>query len=212
MKSYAYLAKIYDEFMSTYDYKHVVDRIQPYLEKSKVVKILDLACGTGNASIELYDRGYHVTGIDISEEMLLIANEKCLETHSKIRFMKSDMRDFAVKDRFDAIVSLTDGFNYLINEEDMRMTLRNISNHLKPGGLLIFDMSTAYKFENIIGNDTFAESSEHAAYIWENFYDKEHMKLEFDVTVFLEDERTGLFERHMEEHAQKAYSVKMIEA
>jgi hypothetical protein len=38
------------------------------------------------------------------------------------------------------------------------------------------------------------------------------MKLEFDVTVFLEDERTGLFERHMEEHAQKAYSVKMIEA
>jgi SAM-dependent methyltransferase len=206
MKSYEYLSSIYDQFMDDYDYQQILDRLEPFLKESGAHVILDLACGTGTGSVELYKRGYNVTGIDLSEEMLIRAHEKSLEAHAKIKYLQADMRDFQVKTRFDAVISLTDGFNYLLTEEDIRKALGNIAGHLRPEGVLIFDMSTEYKFSEIIGHATFAETDDSAAYIWENYYDEEQRLLTFDLTIFEKHLEEDCYSRHFESHVQKAYS------
>ncbi len=209
MKSYKNLSEIYDQYMGDYDYNSVINSFEEILKENKVRNILDLACGTGNAAIELYKRGYIVTGIDLSEEMLMKANEKTLEKNYKIKFMSADMRSFNVKSKFDAIISLTDGLNYMIDKEDLEKVFERVHHHLNGGGIFIFDMSTIYKFENIIGNSTFAENDEDSSYIWENYYDEEKQILEFDVTVFTEVEN-NLFERKMESHIQRGYKESFI--
>lgn len=210
MKSYENLSSIYDLFMDDYDYEHIINRFDSYLKVNKVKHILDLACGTGNGSIELYRQGYNVTGIDISQEMLMHAKEKALDENYKIKFLNADMRKFSVKSRFDAVISLTDGFNYLLTEDDIIKTLDNVYKHLNDKGLLIFDMSTIYKFEEIIGNRTFAENDETSSYIWENYYDSEKNILEFDVTVFEKNLKDEYFTRSMESHTQRGYTIESI--
>ncbi|MEA3422643.1 MAG: class I SAM-dependent methyltransferase [Bacillota bacterium] len=210
MKSYKNLSEIYDQYMDDYDYNSVINSFEEILKENKVRKILDLACGTGNASIELYERGYIVTGIDLSEEMLMKASEKTLEKNYKVKFMSGDMRYFNVKSEFDAIISLTDGLNYMLDKEDLTKVFERVYDHLNNGGIFIFDMSTIYKFENLIGNSTFAENDENSSYIWENYYDEEKQILEFDVTVFTEV-RNNLFERKTESHIQRGYEESCIE-
>ncbi len=210
MKSYENLSSIYDLFMDDYDYEQIINRFDSYLKLNRVKNILDLACGTGNGSIELYRQGYNVTGIDISQEMLMHAKEKSLDENYKIKFLNADMRKFSVKSRFDAVISLTDGFNYLLTEEDIIMTLENVHKHLNDDGLLIFDMSTIYKFEEIIGNRTFAENDEASSYIWENYYDGEKHVLEFDVTVFEKNDDDDYFTRSMESHTQRGYTMETL--
>ncbi|MBN2259541.1 MAG: class I SAM-dependent methyltransferase [Clostridiales bacterium] len=210
MKSYKNLSLIYDNYMADYDYKSVIDKIEKYLRELKVKNVLDLACGTGNASFELYERAYAVTGVDLSEEMLMVAKEKALEKNYKIKFMLSDMRDFQMNTRFDAVISLTDGFNYLLDEEDLSQAFNNVFEHLKSNGIFIFDMSSIYKFKEIIGNTTFAENDEDSSYIWENYYDEENNILDFDVTIFTKTSK-DLFERKMENHTQKGYGIEVIE-
>lgn len=209
MASYQYLSSIYDRFMADYDYDGVIGRFTPYLVDTSARSVLDLACGTGTASLALDRMGYAVTGIDLSEEMLTQAREKALEAHAKIRFLQADIRDFSVRSRYDAALSLTDGFNYLLEESDLGAAFTNIAAHLNPGGLLMFDMSTAYKFEHLIGDATFAESDEDAAYIWENFWDPVAGILTFDLNIF-EQERSGLYRRHYESHSQRAYGPDVV--
>ena len=211
MKNYENLSSIYDLFMDDYDYKKIIDRFEPFLIKANVKNVLDLACGTGNVSRELYERSYNVTGIDLSEEMLMRAQEKALELNYKIKFLNSDMRSFSIKSKFDAVISLTDGFNYLLTEEDINKTLTNIYNHLEDEGLLIFDMSTIYKFREIIGNTTFAENDEESSYIWENYFNEKDNILEFDITIFEKINNENIFKRTMESHTQRGYSIEVIE-
>lgn len=211
MESYQYLSAIYDKFMEDYNYEAVLDRLEPFLKEAKAASLLDLACGTGTGSIALYGRGYKVVGIDLSEEMLIRAHEKSLQAHAKIRYLQEDLRTFEIRERFDAAISLTDGFNYLLTEEDFRRALANIALHLKPGGLLIFDMSTLHKFSEIIGHTTFAETDEEAAYIWENFYDPEEQTLTFDLTIFERREDSDCFDRHFETHVQRGYPVEKVQ-
>ena len=109
------------------------------------------------------------------------------------------------------MISLTDGFNYLLTEEDINKTLTNIYNHLEDEGLLIFDMSTIYKFKEIIGNTTFAENDEESSYIWENYFNEKDNILEFDITIFEKINNENIFKRTMESHTQRGYSIEVIE-
>jgi len=204
---YSNLSKVYDIFINDYDYEFIIKKIDPILKKNNVKNILDLACGTGNMTMRLYSRGYNVSGVDISEKMLAIAKEKSSIKNYKIPFFCQDMREFNVNKKFDAIVSFTDGYNYLMSENDIRKSFARVFDSLNDNGVFIFDMSSIYKFENIIGNKTFAENDESASYIWENYYDKDKHILEFDITLFIKKENSELFEKTVESHIQKGYEV-----
>lgn len=105
----------------------------------KSLKILDVGCGTGRHAIELAKRGYHVTGIDLSESQLKRAREKAKEQGVEIDFQKQDARNLPFDGEFDLVIMLCEGGFSLMETDEMNFEiLKNATKALKDKGKLIF--------------------------------------------------------------------------
>jgi 2-polyprenyl-3-methyl-5-hydroxy-6-metoxy-1,4-benzoquinol methylase len=115
------------------------DFIESEIAFDKQTRILDIGCGTGRHSIELTKRGYHMTGIDLSDSLLKRAREKAAEQNLVIDFQKHDARQLPFNQEFDAVIMLCEGAFPLMETDEMNFQiLQNAANALKPGGKLIF--------------------------------------------------------------------------
>ena len=115
------------------------DFIESEIAFDKQTRILDIGCGTGRHSIELTKRGYHITGIDLSDSLLKRAREKASEQNLVIDFQKHDARQLPFNQEFDAVIMLCEGAFPLMETDEMNFQiLQNAANALKPGGKLIF--------------------------------------------------------------------------
>ena len=85
-----------------------------------------------------------------------------------------------------------------------------VHNYLYPGGLFIFDFNTDYKYREVIGERTIAETREDCSFIWDNFYDSEKMINEYDLTLFIKAE-DGRYDRFEETHYQRGFEPEYIE-
>ena len=211
MEQYGSFAEIYDELMDKKDYQFWTDNIINIYKKYKISpkKILELGCGTGSITINLYKQGYSLIGTDISEEMLEIANVKAEEEDLRIRFLLQDMVNITYNKKVDSVISICDGINYIVTLDDLEKTINGVSNILYDEGVFIFDISTIYKLENIIGNNIFHENFEEFSYIWDNEYNKETRILQFELTMFLLNDN-NTYDRFIENHIQRAHSIDEI--
>ena len=211
VEAYNAFAKVYDVFMEDTPYEKWKDFIFKELEKYKVTpKIMcDLGCGTGTLSRLFAKEGIEMIGIDGSEEMLMEARELAMEEELNILYLMQEMSEFELYGTVDVIYSSCDSLNYLLEEEALKQTFKWVNNYLEPKGLFIFDMNMPYKYKNILGEHVFAQQSEDAAYIWENYYDEEEQMNEFIVNFFIQNEE-GTYERTEEEHYQRAYELEHI--
>jgi 2-polyprenyl-3-methyl-5-hydroxy-6-metoxy-1,4-benzoquinol methylase len=115
------------------------DFIEKELAYNKVLKIIDIGCGTGRHSIELSKRGYNVTGIDLSDSQLKRAREKAKELNLKIDFRKHDARNLPFKGEFDLAIMLCEGGFSLMETDEMNFEiLKNATQSLKNNGKFIF--------------------------------------------------------------------------
>jgi len=112
--------------------------------RAKTSTVLDLACGDGTFAVELARRGYHVTGVDLSLEMLEFARENARDAGVMIDFVQQDMRSLDLLGRFDLVTCWYDSLNYLLEYEDLVATFIHVAKVLNPNGLFIFDMNTRY--------------------------------------------------------------------
>ena len=122
--------------------------------------ILDLACGTGSLSLALAQKGYSVTGLDISEAMIQQANlkqDKLDPEHQlHVQFKVDDMRYFALDKPVDVVVCHYDSLNHLSNETELRGTFLQVAQALNPGGLFLFDLNTLENYQTYWnGRDTY---------------------------------------------------------
>jgi SAM-dependent methyltransferase len=100
------------------------------------IKILDLACGKGRHSVYMADKGFDVTGIDLSENSIAYARQFERENLS---FFQHDMRKVFRINYFDYIFNFFTSFGYFKNDADNLLALRQIALGLKPDGVLILD-------------------------------------------------------------------------
>jgi 2-polyprenyl-3-methyl-5-hydroxy-6-metoxy-1,4-benzoquinol methylase len=115
------------------------DFIENEIAADKNMKILDIGCGTGRHSIELTKRGYHVTGIDLSDSQLQRAREKAAELKLVIDFQKYDARQLPFINEFDLAIMLCEGAFPLMETDEMNFQiLQSAAKALRPGGKLIF--------------------------------------------------------------------------
>jgi SAM-dependent methyltransferase len=136
-------SQIYDALYKDKDYQRECDYLEELFKmfRVRVRKILDLGCGTGNHSIELAKRGYEVIGIDISEKMITIATEKLKNLNKRrIKFIRDDIRNFSLNERFDAVISMFAVIGYINENDDLIKTFSNVREHLKEDGIFIFDV------------------------------------------------------------------------
>ena len=204
---YSDFAYVYDLLMQDVQYAQWADYIELLFRKFCVKKpelLLDLACGTGNLTLELAKRGYDMIGIDMSSDMLSCAMEKSVESGISPLWVCQDMRAFELYGTMDVILCTMDSLNYIHNTSDMTRVFQLVKNYLNPGGLFIFDMSTPFKLEHILGNNLFYEIRDDVTYIWQNQYLPKEKKCIFDLTFFVK-EAEDIYKRLEEEQQQKVW-------
>ncbi len=174
MEEYSALASVYDEFMDDIDYEKWSDFIEDTLKTYNIENglVLDLGCGTGRLTELLSDKGYDMTGVDGSQEMLQQALQKRDISKKDILYLNQDMRDFELYGTMRAIVSTCDCMNYITDINELKDVFRLVNNYLDPKGIFIFDFNTKKKYQNI-GDASIAENREDGSFIWENFYNEE---------------------------------------
>jgi SAM-dependent methyltransferase len=112
-----------------------VDRAIAMLRPQGGERVLDLACGIGRHSLELRRRGFEVVGIDISAELLEMAERDAQEQSLDISFVEADLRELAFEDEFDIVLSLNDGaVGYFETDAENYRTFEVVSQALHEGG------------------------------------------------------------------------------
>jgi SAM-dependent methyltransferase len=102
-------------------------------------KLLDLGCGTGVHAMEFARRGWSVTGIDLSEDMIRRAKARLSNDPQRIVFRQGDVCEAGPERDFDAVVSLFHVASYQTDRTRLGSMLNSARTALKPGGMLLFD-------------------------------------------------------------------------
>lgn len=207
--TYERFAYVYDELMQDVPYEKwlliVTKKLEQYHVEGK--RLLDLACGTGSITIKLAQQGFDVTGADLSDEMLFIAQEKASSLGLSIPFFQQNMVELEGLGHFDCVTIFCDSLNYLQHENDVIQTFKHVYHHLNAKGLFLFDVHSIYKMEQIFANHTFAVNDQEVSYIWNCFSGEEPYSVEHDLSFFVRDTKTGLYDRFDEFHYQRTYLV-----
>jgi SAM-dependent methyltransferase len=131
---------------------HFIDNLVDYLQPSPEATMLDVACGNGRHAIYLRNKGYRVTGIDLSKRQIKAAQQS---EDEKLQFRVFDMRKPFKTDHFDYVFNFFTSFGYFNNEADNLKTLKAFQQELKPGGTLVLDFLNAQQTaENIKEKET----------------------------------------------------------
>ena len=100
-------------------------------------RILDVCCGSGHVTKELVRRGYQVTGIDSSAELIALARRNLPGIDLRVQ----DARALRLESRYDAAISTFDSLNHMLTADDLCRVLVGVHRALEPGGLFLFDMN-----------------------------------------------------------------------
>jgi SAM-dependent methyltransferase len=205
---YADIAGIYDKMNRDVDYGKIADHIEKLFGKNAVKpeSVADLGCGTGDLCIEMRRRGYDMTGIDLSAEMLSQAADKSRESgFDDILYLNQDIAAFELFGTVDAIICVQDVLNHVLSVSKLKRVFRLAHNYLNYGGVFIFDLNTLENMRDRLGGNTFHHIENDFAYIWRNKYDPVKMLNKFDMTYFVLDPQSGKYDRLDEILTEKAY-------
>jgi len=163
-------------------------------------RILDLCCGTGQLAQMLSERGYRVTGIDVSPEMIRFARENA----PGAEFVIDDARRFSFEEGFDAVVSTYDSLNHVMSLEDMDAVFLTVRSALKPGGMFLFDLNTEAGYLYHWENGSFDVVEDDNVCVVRSSFNPADEIARYDVTIFrlLEGWQRwdiALFQRHYSE-------------
>ncbi|NLA47208.1 MAG: methyltransferase domain-containing protein [Firmicutes bacterium] len=211
MKPYAGFAGIYDRIMEGVDYEGWADYIESLLQRfnRQPRSLLDLACGTGSSSLPFAARGYRVTGLDLSEEMLQVARAKAAAAGLQVNFCRMDLRELRLAEQYDLALLFQDGLNYLLTDKELLQAFSGVRKLLQPGGLFIFDLTRPSLRARNGQPSVYWADEEDFSLIWESRYDKTTETWEVFLTVF-EIEEGGLYRKFQERHREKDYPPDLV--
>ena len=209
MDAYTAFAQVYDLFMDNVPYEQWCVYITDILREHDITEgpILDLGCGTGELTRLLAGQGYDMTGVDCSPDMLQEALAR--REDEEILYLLQPMQELELDGCVRAVYSACDCINYILEESELLETFRRVAACLEEGGLFLFDVNTDYKYRELLGDNTFAESRDEGAFIWENDYDDLSRVNEYDLTLFI-PEGEGIFRRYTETHLQRNHPILVL--
>ncbi len=209
---YQGLAPVYDYVMRHVDYDEWVAYVQSLFERwdYSATRIVDLACGTGNISFELHRLNYEVTGIDLSGDMLRVAEAKGGNTG--IEFVQRDLCQLAGLGPFDAAVCMYDSFNYLLETEDIDEALMSVETIVRPEGLFIFDICTEHNSLRYFRDMRDSEEGPGFAYERHSTYDAETRLQRNHFVIHFDTQDEVLEETHIQRIHPVSTVIERVEA
>ena len=201
MNSYSALANIYDTFShNDCDYESWSQYLFDIAKMGKVTSVVDIACGTGKMTQLLAKQGFRVVGVDNSPQMLAVAGQKC-----RAVFVQQDMKKLALPSRVDMAVCVNDGVNYL-KPNQLQGFFCQVLQNLKTGASFVFDVSSPYKLQQILGNNVFYDDREDVTLLWTNKLSPTHV--DFSITIF--QKQGDVYVRSDEQHTQYIHTPQSI--
>ncbi len=207
--SYEFFPQVYDELMDAELYDEWADFAQKLLPKGKRT-LLDLASGTGEFAIRMHFRGYEVTGLDLSEEMIRVAEAKINATNLPISFFAENMTNFSFQKSFDVVTCFCDSLNYLETEKELDEAFMRVYEHLNTDGVFLFDVHSVYKIDVGFENYSYGDSDLSVSTIWNSFPGKAPHSVEHELTFFVENS-DGSYFRKDELHKERTYPISTYE-
>jgi len=200
------LAKVYDTLMQSVDYSAWCDYVESIVKKYGIstVRLLDLACGTGNSTIPFAQKGCEITGVDYSGEMIELAREKVKGSELPVNFEVGDLRNLQIKKSFSLALHYQDGLNYLLTKEELFKAFNNIQAHLVEGGFFVFDLNNPgyYSREN---RESFWVEEENFTMVWESSFNADRLIKEVVLLVFVKN-GDGTYSKYRELHQEKEHT------
>jgi ubiquinone/menaquinone biosynthesis C-methylase UbiE len=129
-------ARYYDALYGFKDYSAAAGEIHKVIQRlnPRAKSLLDVACGTGR-HVEELSAHYRVEGLDINDDLLAVARERCPD----VPFYSASMVDFELERRFDVVTCLFSSIAYVKTLEGMKAAVGTMRRHLRPGGVLVIE-------------------------------------------------------------------------
>ena len=209
MDAYHELAKSYDRLTNDVDYEATVEFYLQILAREGVKPrtVVDLACGTGSVTEILARKGYEVTGVDMSEEMLTEAMAKVMDMENPPRFVCQKLQELKLPRAVDMAVCALDSLDYVTDPADCAEAIRRTWKALNPGGIFIFDVNTPEKLRAMDGQ-VFLDEDDDVYCVWRGEFDEDTNIGSYGMDLF---QREGeVWYRSFEEHREYAYSAQQL--
>jgi SAM-dependent methyltransferase len=209
MDSYTILAESYDLLTTDVGYPQWADYIQWHFDRQKVPvrSVAELACGTGSLTKLLAQRGYEMTAIDLSPDMLTVAADKC--DGLPVRFVCQDMSRLALPEPVDAVICCLDSVNYVTRPKALQQAFHRVYRSLKPGGLFLFDAKTPLALEGA-DDQMYLDETEEVFCVWRGEYDPKRRVCGYGIDLF-RLRPDGAWDRGSEYHEEYAYTQQELE-
>lgn len=190
---YNHISCFYDKSIDTDDYFakltrfadtiiRQADSYRIYEEKNEKPIVLDCACGSGRLTKSLYNAGYDMIGLDISDDMLDIARTICAK--DPILFICQDMCEMDLFGSIAAITCMTDSVNHITNSRQLQQFFDKAHNFLDSGGVLIFDVLTDAHFAEMTSPKCFFEDYDWGSCFWIGQYDPAKRICRYSISYF----------------------------
>ena len=214
MSSYEALAARYDALTADVDHRRWADYIEKQFQKCPIPihTVLDLACGTGEMTCLLAERGYEMIGVDQSQDMLAVAAEKGRQVRGEAPiFLQQSMQELDLYGTIDACICCLDSVNYVTDPRQLKKAFARVWLFLMPGGLFLFDINTPSKLRGLDGQ-VFLDETEDTYCVWRAEYEKRGRICSYFMDIFRLDLGSGLWERGEELHRERAYEPEELTA
>jgi SAM-dependent methyltransferase len=157
-------ADVYDRFTAAVDYETWMGELEALAREHGLAgrELLDVACGSGKSFAPFLDRGYAVTGCDLSSRMLAVAERRA---RGRATLLQRDMRTLEPLGSFDLVLLVNDALNYLLTDSDLTATLRAVAANLAPDGLLVLDVNTTFVYRTMYASTSVIEDAS-ALMVW----------------------------------------------
>ncbi len=206
MASYGRFAEVYDQLMQDIPYDEYVNWVIKNAPSAQNLRLLDIGCGTGVMLEKFIAQGYEVAGLDLSEEMLMMANERLANSGKHVLLVCQSMDELEGFEDLDVITIPIDSLNYLPEQSQVEATFKGIFEALKPGGHLFFDVHSLFKMDEIFMDSPFTYDDDEITYIWDTEAGEHQHSVHHDMTFFVQEEGTH-FERFEEYHFQRTFPI-----
>lgn len=209
MGAYEALAASYDRLTNDVDYEATVAFYQQILKREGVTprSAVDLACGTGSVTAILARMGIPTVGVDLSEEMLTVAQQKTMDLEPRPYFSCQSLQSLRLPRAVDLAVCALDSLDYITNPADCREAIRRVYKVLNPGGIFIFDVNTPEKLRAMDGQ-IFLDEDEDVYCAWRGEFDEKTNICSYGMDLFQRHGKTWV--RSFEEHREYAYSAEEL--
>lgn len=208
-KNYQVFSQVYQQIFDESLYDQWADYVQRKIKGAfpsgtSPLRLLDLACGDGRLAVRLAQAGYQVSGIDLSEEMVDLAEELSVEEDCYILFQLGDMRNFEISEKVAVVTLFCDSLCYLKDFDEIKATFSQVYQALEEKGLFLFDIHSAYQMNQVYPTFHWVEEWEDAVFTWRSEQVRGENTIDHCLNIFVQEGED--YHRYQECHQEQIFA------